>query len=120
MHSRCNIQWTEHWDTPDLQAVAAARLQPVLAQDDDGLKQGQQLIAHAAAVHNSRLAADATPRHYVAFIQLCSKLYTSKRDELVKQQNFLKVNCIHGVQASRFVKASCLDHMFGLNRGADC
>lgn len=108
MSCRCNIQWTEHWDAPDLQAVAAACLKPVLAQDADGLKQGQQLIAHAAAVHNSRLSADATPRHYVAFIQLCSKLYTSKRDELVKQQNFLKVNCIRGVHSSKCISQSIL------------
>lgn len=84
-----------------MQAVAAAQLQPVMGSDADSLKQGQQLIAQTAAVHNSRLAAGATPRHYVAFVHLCSKLYTTKRDELIEQQKFLKVTNPSMMQASR-------------------
>ena len=74
-----------------MQAVAAAHLQPVITADADNLKQGQQLISHAVSLHSTRLSAGVTPRHYVAFVQLCSKLYTAKRDELVQQQKFLKV-----------------------------
>lgn len=88
---RCNIQWTAHWDEAGMQAVTAAHLQPVLQADAQDRRKAQVLITQAVSLHNSRLAAGATPRHYVAFVQLCSKLYTVKRDELVQQQGFLKV-----------------------------
>lgn len=74
-----------------MQAVAAAHLQPVIGADN--LKLQQQLISHAVSLHGTRLTSGATPRHYVAFVQLCSKLYTAKRNELVQQQEFLKVIC---------------------------
>ena len=74
-----------------MQAVAAAHLQPVIGADNSKLQ--QQLISHAVSLHSTRLTLGATPRHYVAFVQLCSKLYTAKRNELVQQQEFLKVVC---------------------------
>ena len=88
-----------------MQTVAAAHLQPVITADADNTKQAQRLIGSAVSLHSSRLEAGATPRHYVAFVQLCSKLYTAKREELVQQQKFLKVihvpTCIYHVCLSQ-------------------
>ena len=51
----------------------------------------RKLIQQLLAVHNSRGTAGATPRHYVAFVNLCGSLYSSKRSQLLEQQDFLKV-----------------------------
>ncbi len=86
---RCNIQWMEGWDADGMQAVAIARLQPIL---NDAEKDASKLVQQAVVLHSSCLSTGATPRHYVAFVSLCSSIYTKKRSQLLQQQNFLKVH----------------------------
>ncbi|KAL0047749.1 hypothetical protein WJX82_010930, partial [Trebouxia sp. C0006] len=87
LFSRCNIQWMEGWDADGMQAVAIARLQPIL---NDAEKDASKLVQQAVVLHSSCLSTGATPRHYVAFVSLCSSIYTKKRSQLLQQQNFLK------------------------------
>lgn len=88
---RCSIQWMDLWDDNGMQAVATARLQPVMAGTGKGASDASKVVQHVVALHNSRLPAGATPRHYVAFVALCSSLYAKKRSQLIEQQDFLKV-----------------------------
>ena len=88
---RCNIQWMDLWDNDGMQAVAIARLQLVTAGSGKDASEANKVVQHVVALHNSRLLAGATPRHYVAFVSLCSSLYAKKRSQLIEQQDFLKV-----------------------------
>ena len=88
---RCYIQWTEHWDSNGMDAVAVAKLQSVIGGTDKDAPDMSKLAQQVQAVHNSRVAAGATPRHYLAFVSLCSSLYSKKRSQLLEQHDFVKV-----------------------------
>ncbi|KAL0018230.1 hypothetical protein WJX79_009392, partial [Trebouxia sp. C0005] len=90
LFSRCNILWMEGWDEDGMQAVATARLQPILHDAEKDATGTSKLVQQAMVLHSSCLATGATPRHYVAFVSLCSSIYTKKRSQLLQQQNFLK------------------------------
>jgi hypothetical protein len=80
------------WDENGMQAVAAARLQPILNDAEKDATGTSKLVQQAVVLHNSCLSTGASPRHYVAFVSLCSGIYTKKRSQLLQQQNFLKVH----------------------------
>ena len=82
----------EGWDADGMQAVATARLQPMLHDAETGAAGSSKLVQQAVVLHTSCLSSGATPRHYVAFVSLCSSIYTKKRSQLLQQQNFLKVH----------------------------
>ncbi len=82
----------EGWDEDGMQAVATARLQPILNDAEKDATSTSKLVQQAVVLHNSCLSTGATPRHYVAFVGLCSSIYTKKRTQLLQQQNFLKVH----------------------------
>ena len=82
----------EGWDEDGMQAVATARLQPMLNDAETGAAGSSKLVQQAVVLHDSCLSSGATPRHYVAFVSLCSSIYTKKRSQLLQQQNFLKVH----------------------------
>lgn len=82
----------EGWDKDGMQAVATARLQPILDDAEKDATGTSKLVQQAVVLHNSCLSTAATPRHYVAFVCLCSSIYTKKRTQLLQQQNFLKVH----------------------------
>lgn len=88
---RCYIQWTEHWDSTGLEAVAMSRLQPIMEGAGKDPLDLRKLIQQLLAVHNTRPMAGATPRHYIAFVNLYGSLYSRKRSQLLEQQDFLKV-----------------------------
>lgn len=81
----------DHWDANGMQAVATACLQPTMSGAGNDAPDTSKLVQQVLAVHSSRLAAGATPRHYVAFVSLCASLYAKKRSQLLEQQDFLKV-----------------------------
>ena len=68
-----------------------SRLQPIMEGDGKGAVDLRKHIQQVLAVHNSRCTQGATPRHYVAFVNLCGSLYFKKRSQLLEQQDFLKV-----------------------------
>lgn len=88
---RCYIQWTGRWDNAGMEAVAISKLQPIMEAAGKDSLDLRKLIQQLLAVHNSRGSAGATPRHYVAFVNLCGSMYSSKRSQLLEQQDFLKV-----------------------------
>ncbi len=88
---RCYIQWTELWDSTGMEAVAMSRLQPLIEAAGNDALDLRKLIQQLLTVHNGRGNVGATPRHYVAFVNLCYSLYTTKRSQLLEQQDFLKV-----------------------------
>lgn len=88
---RCYIQWTDHWDSSGMEAVATSSLQPVMQGGSKDALDLHKHIQQMLAVHNSRCTVGATPRHYVAFVNLCGSLYSKKRSQLLEQQDFLKV-----------------------------
>ena len=74
-----------------MEAVAMSRLQPIMEGDGKGAVDLRKHIQQVLAAHNSRCTQGATPRHYVAFVNLCGSLYFKKRSQLLEQQDFLKV-----------------------------
>jgi len=81
----------EGWDEDGMQAVATARLQPILNNAEKDATGTSKLVQQAVVLHNSGLSTGATPRHYVAFVSLCGSIYAKRRLQLLQQQNFLKV-----------------------------
>ena len=102
---RCYVQWTEHWDSNGMEAVAVAKLQTLIDDTGNDAPDMSRLAQQVQVVHNSRLAAGATPRHYLAFVSLCGRLYSKKRSQLLEQQDFLKVTtlCPHCQIENQFV-----------------
>ncbi|KAL3130926.1 hypothetical protein ABBQ38_000251 [Trebouxia sp. C0009 RCD-2024] len=100
--SRCYIQWTGRWDNAGMEAVAISKLQPIMEAAGKDSLDLRKLIQQLLAVHNSRGSAGATPRHYVAFVNLCGSMYSSKRSQLLEQQDFLKggLNKLAGAAAN--------------------
>ena len=88
---RCNIQWMEGWGNSGMLAVATSRLQPIMAGAGKDAPDTSKLVQQVLALHTSRLAAGATPRHYLAFVGLCGSLCAKNRSHLLEQQDFLKV-----------------------------
>ena len=88
---RCYIQWTEHWDSNGMEAVALSRLQPIMEGGSKGSLDLRKHVQQVLVVHNSRRTHGATPRHYIAFVNLCGSLYSKKRSQLLEQQDFIKV-----------------------------
>ena len=106
MPSRCYIQWREDWDSAGKEAVARAKLQPVMVGSGGSSVDLSKLIQQMLAVHNSRVPTGATPHHYITFVSLCGSLCARKRTQLTEQQEFLKVRIqgeLHAVLTSLLV-----------------
>ena len=112
---RCNIQWLERWDDDAMQSVATACLQPVMANDGRDAPDTSKLVQQVVTLHKGRLGAGATPRHYLAFVNLCGTLYAKKRSQLHQQQDFLKVT-----PAPCLMLDTTLRHDMASLSGANC
>ena len=77
-----------------MEAVAMSSLQPIMEGGDEDARDLRKHVQHVLAVHSSRRTHGATPRHYVAFVNLCGSLYFRKRSQLLEQQDFLKVTIV--------------------------
>mmetsp|Transcript_9476 Transcript_9476/g.27062 ORF Transcript_9476/g.27062 Transcript_9476/m.27062 type:complete len:1740 (-) Transcript_9476:175-5394(-) len=88
LYTRCSIMWSENWSRAGLEALPAARLEETMGKMSG--EEGAHLVGNLMAIYESMLERGATPRHYCTQVEMYSRIYHSKREELVQQQTFLK------------------------------
>ncbi|KAF6261448.1 ATP-binding dynein motor region D5-domain-containing protein [Scenedesmus sp. NREL 46B-D3] len=95
--NRCSLLAWQGWSDASLQAIAQGRLQAralgvdVLANLDCSESDSAALIALLLKLHSSAASQlGAAPRHFMAAADLYRATISSKREQLLQQQQFLK------------------------------
>jgi len=96
--SRCAVQWLDRWSDSTKTHIARMRLKEASAggASKNATRQSisdqdmASLVSKMVLLHNSMLSMGATPRQYMAFVQLYNSIYSNKRKQVLEQQGFLK------------------------------
>ncbi|GFH23299.1 uncharacterized protein HaLaN_20893 [Haematococcus lacustris] len=103
----CALQWLEAWGPQGSAHIPRVRLQQMMAaeagpqangspKEKKGKKKAasmvpeEELVQHMVWLHQSMIPLGASPRQFIALVDLYGRIYAAKRTEVLAQQNFLK------------------------------
>lgn len=101
LYTRCEVQWIDTWSSESMMILAYQSFAKsnALSQMTDK----DFVIGELLAIHQSFLSQGATPKHFMEYLAMYEIVYASKKESLVKKQNYLEGGLKKLNEASAYV-----------------